>query len=626
MWKIEDGILVLFTQDGGCYKPSSKDLYEQKDKDAFIYKEVSYPSLSTLDIRISTLFLQVTPQITFDDTINLKLIATWKGCEYLIPIVDGHINDYIIIDNVLRFASQMATDINFIIDEYNLDILSLTYPQYIILTRELTSRNISFVDKVSRSVEAIKASEEYDKPQGLQANLYPYQLSGSKWLEFMTTQRCGCILGDEMGLGKTLQIIAVMGKLKNANPNVHCLVVCPVSLLENWRREIEKFYPSLSTYIHYGPKRTGDYRVLLEYDVTIMAFSGALTDGGMLTMIEWDLLVVDEAQIIKNHQAKRTKALKSINCDVPIAVTGTPFENHMTDVWSLIDFVLPGFLGNLSQFERSFPDDIDSASRLEKLITPLLLRRRVKDVAKDLPERIDIPQPLIMTPAEAMLYEGCRTAEDDSMEELKSMQLAKIQKLRTFCTHPCVYQPNYMETDPTSLSTKYERLVEILDEIFESGEKVIVFTSFRLMIEMLTKDIHDRYGVYTNFIDGTTVAQERQKIVDEFSAVEGPGALMLNPKAAGAGLNITCANHVIHYNLEWNPAVEDQASARAYRKGQDKTVFVHRLYYVNTIEEIINEKIENKRLLSGKAIVGNNGGLTDQEYLIKALQVSPYNN
>ena len=231
-----------------------------------------------------------------------------------------------------------------------------------------------------------------------------------------------------------------------------------------------------------------------------------------------------------------------------------------------------------------------------------------------------------MTPAEAMLYEGCRTAEDDSMEELKSMQLAKIQKLRTFCTHPCVYQPNYMETDPTSLSTKYERLVEILDEIFESDEKVIVFTSFRLMIEMLTKDIHDRYGVYTNFIDGTTVAQERQKIVDEFSAIEGPGALMLNPKAAGAGLNITCANHVIHYNLEWNPAVEDQASARAYRKGQDKTVFVHRLYYVNTIEEIINEKIENKRMLSGKAIVGNNGRLTDQEYLIKALQVSPYNN
>ena len=163
-----------------------------------------------------------------------------------------------------------------------------------------------------------------------------------------------------------------------------------------------------------------------------------------------------------------------------------------------------------------------------------------------------------------------------------------------------------------------------LEEIFEKGEKVVIFTSFRKMIDMLCNDIKQRYGVYVNYIDGSVPAKERQLTIDEFGTVVGAGALVLNPKAAGAGLNITCANHAIHYNLEWNPAVEDQASARVFRRGQEKTVFVHRLYYVDTIEEIINEKIQNKRILSDNAIIGNTGSTTDQEYLIKALSASPY--
>jgi SNF2 family DNA or RNA helicase len=207
----------------------------------------------------------------------------------------------------------------------------------------------------------------------------------------MVRQKCGCVLGDEMGLGKTLQIISVIGLLRERLDGCKVLIVCPVSLLENWRREIYKFYPSLIVNIHHGIKRTGDYRELLKYDVNIMSYASTISDTGLLSLIKWDLLVIDEAQNIKNPKANRTKAVKSIKCDIPIAVTGTPFENHMTDIWSLIDFIIPGFLGSLTQFKNIFSDDNESAVSLEKLITPLILRRRVKDVASDLQRELILP-------------------------------------------------------------------------------------------------------------------------------------------------------------------------------------------------------------------------------------------
>jgi SNF2 family DNA or RNA helicase len=229
-----------------------------------------------------------------------------------------------------------------------------------------------------------------------------------------------------------------------------------------------------------------------------------------------------------------------------------------------------------------------------------------------------------MTEKEALLYEDCRVG-GGTVETLRSLKIDKIQKLRTFCTHPYVYSDLYDDHDPISISTKYERLCEILDDIFKTKEKVVIFTSFTRMIQLMVNDIKKRFNVYINFIDGSVDAVLRQEIVDEFEKFEGSGVLILNPKAAGTGLNITCANHVIHYNLEWNPAIEDQASARVYRRGQNKTVFVHRLYYANTIEDIINDKIQLKRTLSDNAIIGNRGEITEEEYLYKALSISPYN-
>jgi SNF2 family DNA or RNA helicase len=622
-WILDNGSLLLQLKDGTLFHPNARELFEQKDSASFVYKDNTYVPLSETNLRFSSLAAQTKVEFSFNQSIQLSIFSVVKGSKVYVERYNNSFNDYIISEDTWKYTCNIPERVNNILSSYNIDSRNINYQQYILLTRELRDIGIDFADDVELIVTEIRDSKIVDTPQGLLATLYPYQAGGVKWLDFMVRQGCGSILGDEMGLGKTLQVIATIGLFKERKPNAHFLVVCPISLLENWRREISKFYPSLSVNIHYGSRRTGDYKELMRYDVNIMPYSCAVSDSGLLTMIHWDMLVLDEAQNIKNPKAKRTKAVKQIKCDIPLAVTGTPFENHMTDIWSLVDFVMPKFLGTLYQFESTFTDSIDSAVALEKLITPLMLRRKVKEVAKDLPERIDIPQSIIMREEEAMLYEESRTSEEP-MEELKNMQLAKIQKLRTFCTHPCVYDTFYSASDPTEISTKYKRLCEILEEIFMSNEKVIIFTSFKRMIELMNTDIKGRFNVYTNYIDGSVAASERQRIVDEFSMVEGSGALILNPKAAGAGLNITCANHAIHYNLEWNPAVEDQASARIYRRGQDKTVFVYRLYYADTIEEIINDKIQSKRALSDTAIVGNTGGITEQEYLIKALSASPY--
>jgi SNF2 family DNA or RNA helicase len=205
---------------------------------------------------------------------------------------------------------------------------------------------------------------------------------------------------------------------------------------------------------------------------------------------------------------------------------------------------------------------------------------------------------------------------------VNKFNLATIQKLRMFCTHPCVYEDAYLNVNPIIVSRKYERTIEILREIFLNKEKVIIFTSFTKMIELFIADIKSRFGGYVNYINGTITAANRQLIIDEYSKEAGFGVLIINPKAGGVGLNITAANHVIHYNLEWNPAIEDQATARAYRRGQTKTVFVYRLFYSNTIEEIINEKIERKRELSNLSIVGNIGN-ADENDLIRAYKISP---
>jgi len=624
-WKLENGIIKLLRSDHTEYIPSASELAASTANNAFGLQGAVYPSpFEELDIRPSR-FCQF-PILYFEyheDLISLHLYIDKGGEKAEVAVNEGHFLDYVVFNGLWYRLEQDVIYFNSLIDSMHLQVGNIAYVQYMTLKRTLSSTTVHYQDLVEEQVLDKKHDSAHFVSKGLQGTLFPYQDCGCNWLSFMTNNCCGSILGDEMGLGKTLQIITLFGSQKELHPDAHFLVICPVSLLENWRREIAKFYPSLSVYIHHGSNRTGDYTNFLKFDVIVTSYSNAQADLFLLNMVNWNIVVIDEAQNIKNPAAKRTKAVKNLKRSVAIAVTGTPFENHMSDIWSIVDFVLPGFLGNLSQFETHFPDTVDAAQELEQVISPIMIRRRVKEVAKDLPPRVDIPTPILMTDEEARYYEtGRRKMMEDV--DMMDMSLDKIQGLRMFCTHPLVYDPALDEVDPLSISNKYERFCDILEGIFEQGEKAVVFTSFNKMIDLMVHDIRRRFGVYTDFINGSIGAVNRQNIVDAFSSHVGPALLVLNPRAAGAGLNITAANHAIHYNLEWNPAIEDQASARVYRKGQDKTVFVYRLYYVDTIEEIIDQKIQNKRSISDTAIIGNLGDSVSKEELIRALSVTPY--
>lgn len=623
-WVIDNGIIV-FSGDNTNYIPKASEIFEANETGLFMLNGQSYVApKNELDIRFSRFGVVIKTRLVYENNlINLKLFAIKQNAEYEVLNKNGTFLDYIIIGNVWHYLDGNFNAIVEVLEKLKIDLSDgVSYTEYMSLTREFHACGIEYEDEIITVTENIKENNQTFTVEGLRANLFPYQERGCNWLAFMQDNQCGCILGDEMGLGKTLQIIALFAKVKQKDKKAIFLVVAPISLLENWRREIEKFYPSLKVLVHHGSHRTGSYYDLLNYDVVVMSYSNVQTDLSMLEMITWDILVLDEAQNIKNPYAMRTKNVKLLKKDMAIAVTGTPFENHMTDIWSLVDFVLPGYLGKLSQYESVYKDDLDSAARIEQLITPIMIRRRVKNVAKDLPERVDIPQPILMTEDEANLYEAKRKDVAHS-NPLNTLTIDTIQGLRMFCTHPLVYDDSIKNKDPIQTSNKYFRLCDILSEVIANGEKAIVFTSFNKMIELLGADIEKRFGVKTWFINGSVSPNDRQRIVDDYSNHDGSAVLILNPRAAGTGLNITAANHVIHYNLEWNPAVEDQASARAYRRGQTKTVFVHRLFYSNTVEEIINDRIQRKREMSDLAIVGNVGSMDDRADLLKALSLSP---
>jgi SNF2 family DNA or RNA helicase len=421
-----------------------------------------------------------------------------------------------------------------------------------------------------------------------------------------------------MGLGKTIQVIALMLAEHSAGRSP-ALVIAPATLLENWRRELAQFAPSLSIVVHAGPGRAGIVSKLAEFDVVVTSYDIAVRDEPMLSAIRWNILALDEAQNIKNPDAQRTMAVKHFPRRVSLAVTGTPVENTLTDLWSLSDFALPGLLGKRTDFESHFDNTDLDASQLAPLVAPILLRRRVKEVAKDLPERIDIPQPIAMSRRMAEMYEEVRLAA--IAEYGKAAALVTLQRLRMFCCHPGL--AGYDLPDPEDQMPKYQRLTELLEEIFSREEKCLVFTSYTGMTDIFLLDLPVRFkDQYFNFIDGRVPVPGRQTIVDEFTVSPRGGALFLNPKAAGVGLNITAANHVIHYNPEWNPAVEDQASARAYRRKQQRPVTVHQLYFVDSVEEFMIGRLGLKRGLAEHAATGHKGEATASE-VMQALNISP---
>jgi len=442
---------------------------------------------------------------------------------------------------------------------------------------------------------------------------YPYQEVGFQWLAWLRAAGIGGLLGDEMGLGKTLQIIMLLESEIRANrgPN---LVVCPPSLLENWRREILKF-AKRDTWVHQGPRRFLEPQKLAEEPFVITSYETLRRDQLFLKEIPWNVIAVDEAQYIKNHSSLRAQAIKSLKKKIGIAVTGTPIENSLRDLWSICDFVVPDLLGTYSWFESNYLDNDSSAERLREIIGPVILRRRISEVADDLPE-ITIKDVALDAPIEIvkMYRENQRLRTQGYIETF-----ALLTRLRQNCCHLSTDDNNSAST----ISGKFEYLKDALDELSANDHKAIIFVPFTRAIQIIQDWYQSNFsGNCIGIINGATPISERQNIIDSFSSSSVPGILIMNPKAGGVGLNITAANHVFHFSPGWNPAVIDQASARSYRRGQQLPVTIHNLFYINSVEEYMNNRLTDKRKLADLALRDQNS-TPDLNELLEALALAP---
>lgn len=623
-WIKYDNHLAL-KDDKRIYHPMANDVYSAASGNTLNNPPCSNPKLEMPEIRFSSIGspCHIELKNDADEHITLQVIANRRGTEVIVDIVDGTLIDHCIAGNTWFYVTSTTQVIQEILSNAGIRTAGkINLKQYLrIVEQSMFCEKGIIVNKIDSSILQKPIIEDQSIPTGLKAKLFPYQETGFHWLKTMLEANNGCILGDEMGLGKTMQVITEMLHLK-AQGVAPILVVAPISLLINWQRECAKFAPSLYTHIHHGGHRISNFRDFAGYDVVITSYTTVVSDIHMLKMIEWQMVVLDEAQSIKNPYSSRTKACKALNRVRSLAVSGTPFENHVTDIWSLVDFVQPNLLGSLQSYKEVVTDDVEGGKKIEPILSALMVRRLVKDVAKDLPEKVVSTQPLQMSDAESEQYIQYVGALKDSMD-VNNVNLGMLQQLRIFCTHPDAATELQRGNDPYEVSVKYQRLCEIVEEIISRNEKVIVFTSYKRMFEIFKEDIPQRFGIQLWTINGETPVLDRQAIVDRFNKMDGTAMLVLNPRAAGTGLNITGANHVIHYNLEWNPSLEDQSSARAYRRGQEKTVFVYRLYYEGTVEEVVNDRIERKRDIASHAIIGNDGQSQDREDILRALELIP---
>lgn len=466
---------------------------------------------------------------------------------------------------------------------------------------------------VATLVQAFQESISVAPPQTLQATLRPYQQVGYAWMYKNAQLGLGSLIADDMGLGKTLQVIALLLKFKEENRLRHqkVLVVVPTSLLTNWQQEIKKFAPLLQVGVYHGAKR----RLSLEADVVLTTYGVARMEQARLNQLDWYALVIDEAQAIKNVQAGQTTAIKSLKASLNIAMSGTPVENRLAEYWSIMDFVNPNYLGSMAEFEASYSHPIEQENNQQclaafrKATAPFILRRLKSDksIIQDLPDKIEQNYTAQLHPIQAELYQK---TVNDSLAELqlykqepkkrKGLLLKLMGALKQICNHP--YQ--YLQSGGSGpvYSGKSQLLMDLLTRIERQQEKVLIFTQYRKMGRLMKGWLKERFGKEPLYLHGGCTRAERDEMVTAFQTDKQERVFLLSLKAAGTGLNLTAANHVIHYDLWWNPAVEAQATDRAYRIGQQKNVQVYRFITQGTIEEKIDAMIQSKKSLANQTV------------------------
>jgi SNF2 family DNA or RNA helicase len=488
------------------------------------------------------------------------------------------------------------------------------------------------------------------EPHGFKGTLRPYQAKGVSWLEYLNRFGLGACLADDMGLGKTIELIAFllhervgdgMGAIsceverngdyegyhedgKKSSISRPTLLICPLSVAGNWQKELERFAPSLKVMVHHGTDRLSGRRFGAEaskHDVVITTYSLAQRDVDDLQMVQWNHVVLDEAQNIKNQSARQTQAIKSLKAGQRIALTGTPVENRLSELWSIMDFLNPEYLGSAKSFRRDFVLPIERyrskerSETLRGLIQPFVLRRLKTDLAiiTDLPAKMEMTVNYNLTPEQGSLYAAVvdemlgKIEKSDGIER-KGQILAALTKLKQICNHPALFLQDGSPLDDRS--GKLNRLDDMLYEVMAEDESALIFTQFAGMGAMLKSHLQEKLGCEVLFLHGGTPKKQRDAMIQKFQS-GGARIFILSLKAGGLGLNLTAANHVFHFDRWWNPAVENQATDRAFRIGQKKNVFVHKFVCLGTLEERISQMIEDKKALAESVIGTGESWLTE---------------
>lgn len=459
-------------------------------------------------------------------------------------------------------------------------------------------------------------------PVGLKAELRPYQIDGYNWLVFMREHHFGAVLADDMGLGKTVQLISYLLNV-HARPETDSpsLIICPTSVLGNWQKELERFAPSLIVHTHYGPARARveEFDELLETqkpDVILTTYGTATQDDETLSRTVFASITLDEAQNIKNMQTKQSRAIRKLHGDHQIALTGTPIENRLSELWAIFDFIHKGYFGSFRTFTEQFIVPIErDDSELEKRklrakIRPFLLRRTKNDpdLQLNLPKKLEQNEYCPLTTEQAALYESFIEDTKFKLETLtgferKGLILKMLSRLKQLCNHPSLFlkEPHAPADQMLERSVKLNRIVSMAADIASNGEQCLIFTQYIGMGQLIRQCLSELYDIDVPFLSGSMPKGQRDHLVEAFQAGEFP-IFILSLKAGGTGLNLTAANHVLHADRWWNPAVENQATDRAYRIGQTKFVHVHKFVTVGTIEEKIDKMLVEKAALSADLI------------------------
>ncbi len=460
-------------------------------------------------------------------------------------------------------------------------------------------------------------------PKNFKGTLRPYQQRGLSWLTFLKEFGLGACLADDMGLGKTVQLIAL---LLHEKPSAPSLLVCPMTIVRNWQREIERFAPSIKILIHHGSERFSGERLHKEinkHDILITTYAIVQRDEEELSSVKWEYIILDEAQNIKNTMAKQTQSVKRLDGKYRIALTGTPVENRLSDLYSIMEFLNRGYLGTREKFRNTFSTPIekyrdkDRAEELKRLVQPFILRRLKTDksIIKDLPDKVEMKVYCNLTQEQVTLYEATvneMTEKIDNSEgiERKGLVLSTIMKLKQICNHPAHFLGD--RSTVKNRSGKVARLEEMIEEALSESDKMLVFTQFAEMGHMLKNHLQEFFNSEILFLHGGTAKKQRDLMIDRFqNEKKGPSVFILSLKAGGVGLNLTSANRVFHFDRWWNPSVENQATDRAFRIGQKKNVLVHKFISSGTLEENIDMLIEDKKELAEHIVGTGENWLTE---------------